>query len=65
MTNDLNFLKDSTLSLYFNFSGASDPFLLSLSEQIEDEYYQFKLGKRLSLLLILIYYLQLKTGKKK
>ena len=35
MKNDTDFLYDSILANYFNFSSESDPFLISLSSEFE------------------------------
>jgi len=37
MKNDLDFLKKSVLTNYFQFANGSDPFLISLSEKLEDK----------------------------
>ena len=39
MRYDLDFLKDSHLDRFFNFSEEADPFLVSSSEKIGDKYY--------------------------
>ncbi len=36
MKNDLDFLQTSVLSMYYNFSSGSDPFLIALSEKTEE-----------------------------
>ena len=37
MKSDTDFLRESSLNRYFNFSRESDPFLLSLSESNNDQ----------------------------
>jgi hypothetical protein len=39
MKYDLDFLKDSYLNNYFNFSGEADPFLISVAQKDCDKYY--------------------------
>lgn len=48
MRSDLSFLKDGSLSRYFQFSRDSDPFLLNLSENYEQIQTNFRAGSKVS-----------------